>query len=473
MTLSHCWGFTDCPKLTTDNRAQLLDQIPLPLLPQLYQDAVYVTRHLGIKYLWIDSLCIIQWGDESTDWRHEVMLMDKVYSNSFCNISPTDAPDSHHSVFSVRDPHVLYPQIVNVSTNRKVTQYVVLHSDFWQTEVSRARLNRRAWVLQERLLSPRVLHFSRNQMLWECREKDASEIYPDGLPLELFGSSYGRFKDLTHHAATGETNGAVAAYRSWTRIVRAYTICDLTFPSDKLVALSAVAKVMANVLQDDYVAGMWRRYLERELLWSVRQSRGGYRTQPTIYRAPSWSWTATDNEVDPGLLAVGAADMLIEAQDVQLDYTADDKTGLIKGGWLRLRGVLKQLVILPHHSSSSGSCRDWSMIVNGVQVSVLSDSAEREPQPHVMLDAPHRHFDEEITDGNLYCMPARVREGDEGSIYVLILLLEDRKWGIFRRVGLARGWGKDVKDKVLARTTEESKLPCEEYRDGLHTIRII
>ncbi|MBE3048083.1 HET domain-containing protein, partial [Candidatus Bathyarchaeota archaeon] len=56
-TLSHCWGLADCLKLTIGNRDQFLDRIPFSLLPQLYQDAVHVTRNLGVRYLWIDSIC--------------------------------------------------------------------------------------------------------------------------------------------------------------------------------------------------------------------------------------------------------------------------------------------------------------------------------------------------------------------------------------------------------------------------------
>lgn len=97
----------------------------------------------------------------------------------------------------------------------------------------------------------------------------------------------------------------------------------------------------------------------------------------------------------------------------------------------------------------------------------------REPQPHVMLDAFHEDFDKQNTEAALYCMPGRARKGDNGSIYVLLLVLDDREKAIFRRIGLARGWGEDMKEKILARSGEEDKFQCEEYRDGLHLIRII
>ncbi|KAF2679231.1 heterokaryon incompatibility protein [Lentithecium fluviatile CBS 122367] len=459
MTLSHCWGRTDCLKLTTDNYAKLLHTIPLPLLPQ---------------YLWIDSLCIIQRGDELADWLREVKVMGQVYLNSFCNISAANAQDGNHTLFSSRNPDTLYPQTVDLTVDGHASLYLVSDFRFWETEVSRAPINARGWVLQERLLSPRVLHFGERQILWECREKDAAEIYPEGLPHKISRSA-ARFKDLApdHHIANNNTGSNFAAYRSWVQIVRAYTACELSFPGDKLVALSAIAKAMRDILRDEYVVGMWRRYLEFELLWSVSGNRTGSASRPDTYRSPSWSWAAVDGEVNPSLPDVETADLLIEVVSLELEYSTDDNTNLVQGGWLRLRGALKQLMLVRHRSSNTCSYEDWDMFVNGEHVSVPTESSYGEPQPHVKLDALHDHFEEQNARDALYCMPARVRAGDNGSIYILILEVDDLKRGVYRRIGLARGWGKEVKEKFLARSVRGDRFPCEEYRDGLHLIRII
>jgi len=68
-------------------------------LPETFRDAVQVTRELGIRYLWIDSLCIIQDKHDCRDWYHEANLMDKVYLHSYCNISAADANDSTGGLF--------------------------------------------------------------------------------------------------------------------------------------------------------------------------------------------------------------------------------------------------------------------------------------------------------------------------------------------------------------------------------------
>lgn len=69
-----------------------------------------------------------------------------------------------------------------------------------------------------------------------------------------------------------------------------YSRCALTKETDKLVALSGLSKELQRVLQDDYLAGLWRRDLECQLLWEVRSSYHGRR--PSVYVAPSWSWAS-------------------------------------------------------------------------------------------------------------------------------------------------------------------------------------
>lgn len=336
-------------KLTTDNYASMLLGMPSTLLPQLYQDALHVAFNLGIRYLWIDSLCIIQTGDELADWRHEIALMSEVYSNSFCNVSAMDAPDAHHSMFYSRDPNLLCPEIVHLAVNSQVAPYLISYTTFWHSEVSHALVNTKAWVLQERLLSRCILHFGERQLFWECQMKDGAELYPDGLPPEISSSS-SRFKSLSPNIYTPGlspgNNSNVGGHLMWRRIVEKYPACGITYPGDKLVALSAIAKALTPVLQDEYVAGMWRRYLACELLWITSSNQEGRELGLEIYRAPSWSWAAVNGAVDPGWPDLKSTDLLIKVEDLELEYSTNDRTGLIQGGWLRLRGVLKPILLM-------------------------------------------------------------------------------------------------------------------------------
>ncbi|EPE36412.1 hypothetical protein GLAREA_05750 [Glarea lozoyensis ATCC 20868] len=479
--LLDCGKSTTLEGLTTENYSQLSDEIALLSLPKLYQDAVYIVRVLGIRYLWIDSLCIIQQGDDSTDWRHEITLMSDVYLNTFCNISAADAPDSNHSIFYSRDPSLARPEILNLEVGSLCTPYHTRDSYFWKDECSNARINTRAWVLQERLLSPRLLHFGANQVLWECREKDAAEIYPNGLPRD-FVSPLRPFKSIFHGSSSESlTQGSLAGYEIWITIVQAYTACKLTFPSDKVVALSAIAKVMANILDDEYVVGMWRRYLERELLWGLidkpMASDEDIQTGSESYRSPSWSWMATNKRVRPGRVDVEPEDMLIEVEDLKLSYSMHSNAGLVPGGWLRLRGMLKTLKLLrnPDNSEPGRPANIWVMVVGGVPLAI-NGRRGRERQPEVAFDHFHHDFDKQNADGTLYCMPAKYK--NKKIFYVLLLEAVDQERATFRRIGLGCTGASALRSHIHHIMTSYDNQPehlCAHYlcRDGLHSVKII
>ncbi|KAF6512809.1 hypothetical protein HZS61_007615 [Fusarium oxysporum f. sp. conglutinans] len=301
----------------------------------------------------------------------------------------------------------------------KITERFVL-SDyrFWKSEVSDALVNKRGWVLQERFLAPRILHFSKRQLIWECCEKDAAEVYPDGLPLALSTSSDARFKQMDSSDYAGrvdryryrEADGNSAPHLLWLRIVELYTASALTVPSDKLIACSGIAKRVAEIVQDDYVAGMWRRYLEGELLWMVQGNhQPGRWTRPREYRAPSWSWASIDGPITPGEPRI--QDSLITVEDYHLDYWTSDKTAAIRGGWLRLRGVLKKTT-LARKSSTPGGGYYWDMMLDNERVNVLEDASPGNTEPRVMLDILQEDFKEENTKGLLFSMCARSKTGD-------------------------------------------------------------
>ncbi|EXK76562.1 hypothetical protein FOQG_18701 [Fusarium oxysporum f. sp. raphani 54005] len=486
MTLTHRWGPVDHIILTKETYPQLLEGLPLSTLPQLFRDAVSICRHLGVGYIWIDSLCIFQGNDSIGDWQHEALLMKNVYSNSFCNISAADTPNCSQSIFNSRDPRLLNPQVVELTLcgedSAKITERFVL-SDyrFWKSEVSNALVNKRGWVLQERFLAPRILHFNKRQLIWECCEKDAAEVYPDGLPLSLSTSSDARFKQMDSSDYTGrvdryryrEADGNSAPHLLWLRIVELYTASALTVPSDKLIACSGIAKRVAQIVQDDYVAGMWRRYLEGELLWMVQGNhQPGRWTRPREYRAPSWSWASIDGPITPGEPRI--QDSLITVEDYHLDYWTSDKTAAIRDGWLRLRGVLKKTT-LARKGSTPGGGYHWDMMLDNERVNALEDASRGNTEPRVMLDILQEDFKEENTKGLLFLfsMCARSKTGDGRGMYILLFKMVEGETGTFRRIGLAYAWSEKVKERILASSARESQLPCLEYRDGLHSICIV
>ncbi|KAL9119089.1 MAG: hypothetical protein Q9187_004354 [Circinaria calcarea] len=196
VSLSHRWGGTSITMTTQDTLAMFMDGVEVSSLTQTFQDAIIIAKKLGIQYLWIDSLCIIQ-GD-SKDWQHEAALMNHVYMNAVCNLSALGAESSHEGLSLPRNAELIRHQpVVQVAWKDYLNEtYAIIDEDFWSDRVHNAPLNHRGWVFQERLLAPRVLHFGSEQVFWKCHEMDACETYPHGLPKALKKDHSIHFKAL-------------------------------------------------------------------------------------------------------------------------------------------------------------------------------------------------------------------------------------------------------------------------------------
>ena len=139
-----------------------------------------MTRNLHLRYLWIDSLCILQ--DNEQDWNREWSRMQTVYTNSICNIAATGAVDSSDGCFFTRDPSTILPCTqVGAWDGLPLQRYLITDVFTWEANVSNAPLLKRAWIVQERILAPRILHFGTHQIFWECNELAACESLPNGL----------------------------------------------------------------------------------------------------------------------------------------------------------------------------------------------------------------------------------------------------------------------------------------------------
>ncbi|GKU10369.1 unnamed protein product [Fusarium langsethiae] len=189
IALSHCWGETVLGKIpsycTTKNNISARENgFSTDDLPATFQDAIEVTRQLGLQYLWIDSLCIIQ-GDEE-DWAQEAGRMKNVYASAYCTLAATSARDSNSGFLK----RTVNSQYIYVQDNLGRQIYVCSDPADFDTDVERAELNSRAWVVQERFLSCRTIHFGAHQMYWECGE----EVYCEDMT-RLTAPKYEPFED--------------------------------------------------------------------------------------------------------------------------------------------------------------------------------------------------------------------------------------------------------------------------------------
>lgn len=165
VALSHCWGpLKEDQKFCTytDNIDQFKTSIEFDRMPSTFRDAVTVTRGLGIDYLWIDSLCIIQ--DDTQDWATESRRMEQVFSTAHCTLGVSSAKSSLEGFLHNRS---LRP-CVQLSTKDSDIMYVCEAIDDFYSDVDLGELNSRGWVLQERALSRRTIYYTSTQAYWEC-----------------------------------------------------------------------------------------------------------------------------------------------------------------------------------------------------------------------------------------------------------------------------------------------------------------
>ncbi|KAM7202796.1 Heterokaryon incompatibility protein (HET) domain containing protein [Naviculisporaceae sp. PSN 640] len=324
-TLSHCWGGQRWVATTTSSLPQMLDGFDLQEIPKTYADAISVTRRLGIQYLWIDSFCIIQ--DDRADWAIESQRMGDIYEKAYINIAATGANDGSTGFLdSQRNPivHVRVPAVAGPEEEIDHFYFTNQPNSDFNTFVTRAKLNTRSWVYQERTLSRRTIHFAADMWYWECGDHIVSEDgwqHDAGGGIELTNSTFHYYEDTTplrqtlNAAATsigkvfsartnlldGETHPRAREMDYlWACMLRAYSKCNLTFHSDKLPALLGLAQRFQQTTERDYTNGHWLQYgepLPMSLVWFAAVE-GGLDYPNGKPLAPSWSCLKGNGPVD-------------------------------------------------------------------------------------------------------------------------------------------------------------------------------
>lgn len=185
IALSHCWGNSQpcvTAHATLEDENSTLEHrkrgIPWSTLPKTFQDAITLTSLLGISFIWIDSLCIIQ--NDKEDWATESAKMADIYEHASLTISATVSAGDSYGCFSSsfstsRSLPISLPE--DVGTCEIAVRKPISHWDtLGQSELhARFPLMSRGWAFQERLLSRRIIHFSESELVWECRELTTCE----------------------------------------------------------------------------------------------------------------------------------------------------------------------------------------------------------------------------------------------------------------------------------------------------------
>ncbi|VTT72165.1 unnamed protein product [Fusarium fujikuroi] len=291
LALSYCWGpGKDTFTLNHKTMEGMLKSIDESRLVAAHGDTIALARQLGIRYIWIDALCIIQ-GDKD-DWERESKLMAKVYGHATLTITAGRSGDARNSfianTYKQSAPCCEFPLGDGLGGNVLVGP--LRSNDYGITET-------RGWCCQEKRLSRRVVFFGKEQLFFLCRSSGYSE-----------DRSYQEGKSVLLHSFLKDGNGSPQSTRDrllqyWDEIVVDFSRRQLSNPHDIFAALASIAEPISKALQSRYLADLWEDDLVRCLLW-----RPGYRVSsffgpatrplPTIFasapviRAPSWSWAS-------------------------------------------------------------------------------------------------------------------------------------------------------------------------------------
>ncbi|PVH75774.1 HET-domain-containing protein [Cadophora sp. DSE1049] len=288
LALSHQWGSPSQHRkfcTYTTNIDKLKQGIDISDLPKTFKDAVNITRGLGVQYLWIDSICIVQ--DDPHDWDMESKLMEQVFSSAYATIAASCANGTDDGFLKP------YPerQCVTLETRSGALYYLCDAIDDFRLDVDQGELNKRGWVLQERALSRRTIYFTEKQSYWECgggvrcetltkmKNRKASFLgdanfphsvndYVKGLKIQLYQDLYVRYSNLA-----------------------------LSFNTDRPIAIKGLETRLIRTFETVGSYGIFDLYLHRGLLW---QRSGDALKRITSFRGqcvPSWSWMAYDGGI--------------------------------------------------------------------------------------------------------------------------------------------------------------------------------
>jgi hypothetical protein len=345
-TLSYRWGLTTQDHVLTATFTMLLG-MPFNSMPQTFKDAFVVARGLGIRFLWIDALCIVQpTEDDNKDWLEEGYRMGLIYENAVCTIAATCAFSVHQGFLSQTSTTTIAVRswtagematIDGASSSTGPVEKRPMIPDFFQC-VSESPLNERGWVMQERALSKRVIHFTKGGLFWECGTLKAHDKYGVLDKEKDFGAC--RHKEAMLSVARARRTRHLCPVE-WFHFIKQYSYAKFTKPQDRLVALSSVARAIESILRSEYLAGLWRNDLVRGLQWHCFTPE----PKPRTVTVPTWSWASVTSGIEFTALCINTLPTkLIEVVDVQVQPAPGSHSyGNISQGRLTVKGTLTSL----------------------------------------------------------------------------------------------------------------------------------
>jgi hypothetical protein len=460
LSLSYCWGGEPSKKLTNESINGLKNGTPLANFDATIQDAILVTRALGISYIWIDALCIIQGGDE---WGEEASKMNEIYGGSTVTLVIASSCCVKKRFLMERDlNYIPVAYSIDLAEDRRAKLFLSPEWDDSKREYN-GPWSKRGWTMQEGLLPNRLLHYTASQIIWKCCEEQrfergVTERVEDRISETLTYSDYAdiafgsgflwqlpaflKFKTFKSHLPISLDYPLMShsdTFRLWYDLVEDFTQRRFKEISDRLVAISGLARMYGDMIRNPtYVAGLWKEDLIRGLLWHVegttlipkRSADNSSDLDEDFPDFPSWSWAGVGYEVVKNDLKtdnnLGA---LSEIENIQIDLVNPrDPFGGVKSGRVTITGPLRRL---PRLYNKEWVSAEASMSKLERHISEIVEKESQGSVAHKYSSPPGGHFS----------VLRMLR--DTGLLHLLVLEATGRILNginVYRRGGILKLW---------------------------------
>ncbi|RYP56070.1 hypothetical protein DL771_012133 [Monosporascus sp. 5C6A] len=486
--LSYCWGGEQPTKCLSSNVDSYETAIPAKKQPPTIMDAAIVCQAMGLEYLWLDALCIIQ--DDSNDKSIEIAKMPSIYGGATVTIAAARASAVTEGFLGERFPGPREAAIVPFRCLDGELGNITL-AKLGEGFESSDPIDERGWTLQERLLSSRIIEFGSRQTRWICPAtrssgfslegvtdgwrrdvKYGSKRQTEALDLEIIRTVKSTL-DFYGRPRNSKFREYSKAMKHWEKICETFTERDLTLSSDRAVALSGIAQIFARISGDQYLAGLWKSCFHSGLLWKIQHSHFHPKNlpRPTIYQGPSWSWLSVNGPVDFGQ-ACRPSECVAEILDCETE-PADETApyGLLREGSGRL--ILAARTVPGVRSKvplrAPGTFKDELMIL-GIRKSVVCYAVAE-----IDCDVEEAEIDEEEAAGCLAVEISRSVNRDKLHCRGLVLRWSSPERKTYSRVGRFSYYG-GRKGRLVAgqpREGQSAEVDFDWFTDELQVIEII
>lgn len=458
--LSYCWGTTKPPCLTTShNLAENLQEIRWSSFPKTFQDAALFSKKLGIGYIWVDSVCIIQGDDANAkaDWSRESAHMYKYYSNAHVTLAAACSSDCSGGLFtkdSIAKSHLLdiifrgqtYPLFVSESPSEAL-DFNDAARGLSQDVENKYPLLSRAWAFQERLVSPRVIFFTKTQLIWDCYEgcafeEDASWVTEVDHPFHQ-GLKQDYRKLLSQPNLPWKDS--ICAFE-WHHVLKAYSHLQLSDPCDRLPAIAAIAEQVLSRKYDDpaaeYLCGLRRTDLHTDLLWMPAaeglSAEAGKSRRKGPYVAPSWSWASYPGRIMDSAHYESCRSSTIHLIQDALIFKGSRRFSRVLGGNIVIEGPVVECIWRKVEVDSESPLAERSQLLQVLPPS-CSDTATA-TKPHVVQFVPdYADMFDEIEDkvclGQVKVCILQTWTGPVQGRSGALVLYYNEKRGVYTRLG--------------------------------------